>query len=145
MTSMENTDTMQSLNDISLEELAQRQQQQNIYVNPPVLQNQKTSSTSSLQRKNSKHDNKDTTTKGKYTLNDFQILRTLGTGSFGRVHLARSIHNGRFYAMKTLKKERVVNMKQIEHTNDERRMLKLAQHHSSLGCGAPSRIVIICL
>ncbi|KAK7677579.1 hypothetical protein QCA50_019488 [Cerrena zonata] len=30
--------------------------------------------------------------------------------------------------MKTLKKERVVNMKQVEHTNDERRMLKLAQH-----------------
>lgn len=72
--------------------------------------------------------NRDTTSKGKYTLNDFQILRTLGTGSFGRVHLTRSIHNGRFYAMKTLKKERVVNMKQVEHTNDERRMLRLAQH-----------------
>lgn len=79
-------------------------------------------------QKSSKNKNRDITTKGKYSLNDFQILRTLGTGSFGRVHLARSVHNGRFYAMKTLKKERVINMKQVEHTNDERRMLKLAQH-----------------
>lgn len=81
-----------------------------------------------LSKKVSRHAYRDTTTKGKYSLNDFQILRTLGTGSFGRVHLTRSIHNGRFYAMKVLKKERVVNMKQVEHTNDERRMLKLAQH-----------------
>ncbi|CAR30202.1 cAMP-dependent protein kinase type 2 [Lachancea thermotolerans] len=66
--------------------------------------------------------------KGKYSLNDFQILRTLGTGSFGRVHLVRSVHNGRYYAIKVLKKEQVIRMKQIEHTNDERRMLKLVDH-----------------
>ncbi|KAI5968637.1 PKA1 [Candida margitis] len=93
----------------------------------PNLNSQNNSSTS-LTKKVSRHAHKDTTTRGKYSLNDFQILRTLGTGSFGRVHLTRSIHNGRFYAMKVLKKERVVNMKQVEHTNDERRMLKLAQH-----------------
>ncbi|KAK5781462.1 cAMP-dependent protein kinase catalytic subunit TPK2 PWA37_003613 [Arxiozyma heterogenica] len=69
-----------------------------------------------------------TVSKGKYSLNDFQIMRTLGTGSFGRVHLVRSVHNGRYYAIKVLKKEQVVRMKQIEHTNDERRMLKLVEH-----------------
>lgn len=69
-----------------------------------------------------------TVSKGKYTLNDFQIMRTLGTGSFGRVHLVRSVHNGRYYAIKVLKKHQVVKMKQIEHTNDERRMLKLVEH-----------------
>jgi protein kinase A len=62
-------------------------------------------------------------TKGKYSLADFDILRTLGTGSFGRVHLVRSKHNQRFYAVKVLKKAQVVKMKQVEHTNDERRML----------------------
>lgn len=69
-----------------------------------------------------------TVSKGKYALTDFAIMRTLGTGSFGRVHLVRSVHNGRYYAIKVLKKHQVVKMKQVEHTNDERRMLKLVEH-----------------
>ncbi|KAB8074473.1 kinase-like domain-containing protein [Aspergillus leporis] len=68
------------------------------------------------------------TTKGKYTLDDFTLQRTLGTGSFGRVHLVQSKHNHRFYAIKVLKKAQVVKMKQIEHTNDERRMLNRVRH-----------------
>lgn len=67
-------------------------------------------------------------TKGKYTLTDFNIQRTLGTGSFGRVHLVQSKHNQRFYAVKVLKKAQVVKMKQIEHTNDERKMLQRVKH-----------------
>ncbi|KAK0753399.1 camp-dependent protein kinase catalytic subunit [Schizothecium vesticola] len=67
-------------------------------------------------------------TKGKYSLADFEILRTLGTGSFGRVHLVQSKHNSRFYAVKVLKKAQVVKMKQVEHTNDERRMLGEVKH-----------------
>ena len=55
-------------------------------------------------------------TKGKYALTDFSIQRTLGTGSFGRVHLVQSRHNLRFYAIKVLKKGQVVKMKQVEHT-----------------------------
>lgn len=68
------------------------------------------------------------TTKGKYTLTDFAIQRTLGTGSFGRVHLVQSKHNQRYYAIKVLKKAQVVKMKQVEHTNDERRMLQKVKH-----------------
>lgn len=67
-------------------------------------------------------------TKGKYSLGDFEVLRTLGTGSFGRVHLVQSKHNQRFYAIKVLKKAQVVKMKQVEHTNDERRMLSDVKH-----------------
>ena len=67
-------------------------------------------------------------TKGKYSLEDFSLQRTLGTGSFGRVHLVQSKHNHRFYAIKVLKKAQVVKMKQIEHTNDERRMLSRVRH-----------------
>jgi protein kinase A len=67
-------------------------------------------------------------TKGKYTLSDFDIQRTLGTGSFGRVHLVQSRHNQRYYAVKVLKKQQVVKMKQVEHTNDERRMLAEVKH-----------------
>ena len=67
-------------------------------------------------------------TKGKYSLTDFNIQRTLGTGSFGRVHLVQSKHNQRFYAVKVLKKQQVVKMKQVEHTNDERKMLQKVKH-----------------
>lgn len=71
---------------------------------------------------------KERTTRGKYSQDDFTLQRTLGTGSFGRVHLVQSKHNHRFYAMKVLKKAQVVKMKQIEHTNDERRMLNRVRH-----------------
>ena len=67
-------------------------------------------------------------TKGKYSLTDFDFRRTLGTGSFGRVHLVKSKHNSRFYAIKVLKKAQVVKMKQVEHTNDERKMLARVKH-----------------
>ncbi|KAG6872517.1 hypothetical protein C0995_009207 [Termitomyces sp. Mi166 len=65
---------------------------------------------------------------GSYRLSDFIVQRTLGTGSFGRVHLVRSKHNLRFYAIKVLNKEKVVRLKQVEHTNNEQRMLAVVQH-----------------
>ncbi|KAK2733432.1 camp-dependent protein kinase catalytic subunit [Myotisia sp. PD_48] len=66
--------------------------------------------------------------RGKYSLGDFSFRRTLGTGSFGRVHLVQSVHNQRFYAVKVLKKAQVVKMKQVEHTNDERSMLERVKY-----------------
>ncbi|KIY65339.1 kinase-like protein [Cylindrobasidium torrendii FP15055 ss-10] len=62
-----------------------------------------------------------------YRLADFWIQRTLGTGSFGRVHLVQSKHNLRFYAMKVLNKEKVVRMSQVEHTRNEARLLGLVE------------------
>lgn len=48
----------------------------------------------------------------KLKLSDFHIRRTLGTGSFGRVHLVQSCVNARYYAIKVLKKSEVVRLKQ---------------------------------
>lgn len=42
--------------------------------------------------------------------------------------LVQSIHNGRHYAIKVLLKEKVVRLKQVEHTNSEREMLHRARH-----------------
>lgn len=67
-------------------------------------------------------------TSHKYNLSNFQILKTLGTGSFGRVHLIRSTINGGYYALKVLKKSTVVKLKQVEHTEDERLMLSIVSH-----------------
>ncbi|KAJ3089828.1 camp-dependent protein kinase catalytic subunit [Quaeritorhiza haematococci] len=60
----------------------------------------------------------------KFHLNDFAIDRTLGTGSFGRVHLVRLKSTGKYYAMKVLKKADVVKMKQVEHTVNEKTILE---------------------
>ncbi|KAH8827925.1 kinase-like domain-containing protein [Flagelloscypha sp. PMI_526] len=66
--------------------------------------------------------------RGRYKLDDFIIQRTLGTGSFGRVHLVRSKHNLRFYAIKVMNKQRIVALKQVEHTNNEQRILTSIEH-----------------
>ncbi|CAF1415437.1 unnamed protein product, partial [Adineta ricciae] len=55
---------------------------------------------------------------------EFERVRTLGTGSFGRVMLVKHTGNGGFYAMKILDKQKVVKLKQIEHTLNEKRILQ---------------------
>uniref|UniRef100_A0A673HI24 cAMP-dependent protein kinase catalytic subunit alpha-like n=1 Tax=Sinocyclocheilus rhinocerous TaxID=307959 RepID=A0A673HI24_9TELE len=58
------------------------------------------------------------------SLEDFDRLKTLGTGSFGRVMLVRHRESGQHYAMKILNKQKVVKLKQIEHTLNEKRILQ---------------------
>lgn len=62
--------------------------------------------------------------KVKYHLSDFTLQKTLGTGSFGRVHLAKLKTGGKFYAMKVLKKADIVRLKQVEHTCNEKNILE---------------------
>jgi len=65
--------------------------------------------------------------KKKFKLSDFDIMRTLGTGSFGRVHLVRLKETGKYYAMKVLRKSEVVRLKQVEHTINEKHILDIIQ------------------
>ncbi|KAA0192638.1 cAMP-dependent protein kinase catalytic subunit alpha [Fasciolopsis buskii] len=57
-------------------------------------------------------------------LDDFDRLKTLGTGSFGRVMLVRHKKNRNYYAMKILEKQKVVKLKQVEHTLNEKTILQ---------------------
>ncbi|KAJ1548326.1 hypothetical protein HK405_003656 [Cladochytrium tenue] len=58
-----------------------------------------------------------------YKLSDFNFVKTLGTGTFGRVFLAQFRNTDQFYAMKVLKKVDVVKLKQVEHINSEKQIL----------------------
>ncbi|CAG5125519.1 unnamed protein product, partial [Candidula unifasciata] len=58
-------------------------------------------------------------------LDDFDRIKTLGTGSFGRVMLVQHKGEGKtYYAMKILDKQKVVKLKQVEHTLNEKKILQ---------------------
>uniref|UniRef100_A0A7N4V5I0 cAMP-dependent protein kinase n=1 Tax=Sarcophilus harrisii TaxID=9305 RepID=A0A7N4V5I0_SARHA len=57
-------------------------------------------------------------------LDQFDRIKTLGTGSFGRVILVKHKESGNYFAMKVLDKQKVVKLKQIEHTMNEKRILQ---------------------
>ena len=56
-------------------------------------------------------------------LEDFDRVKTLGTGSFGRVMLSQQKDTKDYYALKILDKQKVVKLKQVEHTLNEKRIL----------------------
>jgi len=55
-------------------------------------------------------------------LEDFNLQRTVGTGSFGRVMIAQS--NNQSLALKIMEKHTIVKLKQVEHTLSEKRILQ---------------------
>ncbi|KAI8059299.1 kinase-like domain-containing protein [Gongronella butleri] len=57
------------------------------------------------------------------SLDQYNVKETLGTGTFGRVFLAKEAAQGRTVAIKVLKKADVVRLRQVEHINNERQVL----------------------
>ena len=57
------------------------------------------------------------------SLEDFDRMKTLGTGSFGRVMLVQHKSSKEFYAMKILDKQKIVKLQQVEHTLNEKKIL----------------------
>ena len=51
----------------------------------------------------------------KATLEDYDIMVTIGTGSFGRVKLIKSKKGGKYLALKMLKKAEILRLKQVDH------------------------------
>merc|ERR1712187_980105 len=56
-------------------------------------------------------------------LADFEMVRTLGCGSFGRVKYAKYKQDGKFYAVKFMKKHEIIKLKQVDHINNEKRLM----------------------
>ncbi|KAK4879563.1 hypothetical protein RN001_007709 [Aquatica leii] len=67
--------------------------------------------------------NKKPLIKNVMTIDDFERYRTLGTGSFGRVILAKEKTTNKYFAIKVLDKARIVKLKQVQHTIYEKHIL----------------------
>lgn len=64
----------------------------------------------------------------KTCLDDFELLKVIGKGSYGKVTLVRKKNSNRLFAMKSLHKSNVKRRNQVEHTKTERRVLGRAKH-----------------
>jgi serine/threonine protein kinase len=64
----------------------------------------------------------------KTSLDDFELLKVIGKGSYGKVTLVRKKDTKRLFAMKSLNKSNVKRRNQIEHTKTERRVLGRVKH-----------------
>ena len=62
--------------------------------------------------------------KSKITIDDFQIVKVLGTGAFGKVSLVYNEELKRYFAMKSLKKEYIKKYQQTKHTKEERKIME---------------------
>jgi serine/threonine protein kinase len=60
----------------------------------------------------------------KVKLEDFEMMKLLGYGTYGRVFLARRKITGKIYAIKVLDKKGITRSKQSELTKLERKILK---------------------
>ncbi|TYZ68238.1 hypothetical protein PybrP1_007905 [[Pythium] brassicae (nom. inval.)] len=63
-----------------------------------------------------------------YGLDDFDLLATLGTGTFGRVRLVRLRDAGSFHALKILKKSEILRLQQLHHIKCEVEILSKIDH-----------------
>lgn len=54
---------------------------------------------------------------------DFDLLKLVGKGSFGKVWQVRKRDTGRIYAMKVLSKKDIVERQEVAHTISERNVL----------------------
>ncbi|XP_067844747.1 RAC-gamma serine/threonine-protein kinase isoform X5 [Heptranchias perlo] len=66
--------------------------------------------------------------KRRVTMNDFDYLKLLGKGTFGKVILVKEKATGKYYAMKILKKEIIIAKDEVAHTLTESRVLKNTRH-----------------
>ena len=64
----------------------------------------------------------------KLTPDDFDILKLVGQGAFGKVFQVRKKDSGGIYAMKVMKKDRIIAKDQAEYTKAERDILTAVTH-----------------
>ena len=66
--------------------------------------------------------------KSKVTFENFEYLKVLGKGTFGKVVLCREKATNQLYAAKMLKKEEIIKKEEVAHTMAEQRVLQDSNH-----------------
>jgi len=66
--------------------------------------------------------------KSRVTFENFEYVKVLGKGTFGKVVLCREKATKYLYAMKILKKEVIIRREEVAHTLAERRVLQMTNH-----------------
>eukprot|EP00835_Amoeboradix_gromovi_P005218 NODE_471_length_8085_cov_0.211620.p2 type:complete len:332 gc:universal NODE_471_length_8085_cov_0.211620:1186-191(-) len=73
------------------------------------------------------------TKEDEFSYNDFELMTTIGTGTFGRVFLSRvkpsafaktKLSPFQYYALKVLQKTNIVKLRQVEHVQNEKNVLQ---------------------
>lgn len=67
------------------------------------------------------------------SLADFQIKKVIGRGSFGKVFLVQKKNTGQVFAMKSLRKDVIIEYDQVESTKLEKDILLQADHPFLVG------------
>ena len=62
------------------------------------------------------------------TVEDFDFIKVIGKGYFGKVSQVRYKEDDNIFALKTLKKNKLKEAKQIQHTKTERKILEFVNH-----------------
>lgn len=57
----------------------------------------------------------------KFNIDHFKTLKLLGRGMFGKVLLVEHIPTRKHYALKSLNKNKIIKLLQVEHTKSERK------------------------
>merc|ERR1712154_5333 len=71
--------------------------------------------------------------KKKITFENFEFLKVLGKGTYGKVILCREKSSNLLYAIKILKKEVIIKKDEVEHTMTENRVLQSTRHPFLIG------------
>jgi len=74
------------------------------------------------------YDKDKTGVSNKVTKDDFDLMAVIGKGSFGKVMQVKKKDDGKIYAMKVLRKDAIIQRKQVAHTKAEKTILQKIQH-----------------
>lgn len=64
----------------------------------------------------------------KFKLEDYKIVRHVGRGTFGKVYLVKNVHTNKYFAMKSIRKDVVIQHESLESLKVEKLILLQVQH-----------------